>query len=150
MKMDIVFPTEHGTFNYRVAGIWVQDGHLLVHRNVNDDFWALPGGRVGIGEEAELALTRELQEELEATLTGTTFAFVSENFFTYLERTVHEIGMYFYVTGDLPLRHGDFHGPEGDHLIYRWQPLDALRDLKLFPETLYALPQSLPPHFIDR
>ncbi|KAB2862063.1 MAG: NUDIX hydrolase, partial [Exiguobacterium chiriqhucha] len=53
-------------------------------------------------------------------------------------------------TGDLPLRHGDFHGPEGDHLIYRWQPLDALRDLKLFPETLYALPQSLPPHFIDR
>jgi len=110
----------------------------------------LPGGRVGIGEEAELALTRELQEELEATLTGTTFAFVSENFFTYLERTVHEIGMYFYVSGDLPLRHGDFHGPEGDHLIYRWQPLHALRDLKLFPETLYALPQSLPPHFIDR
>ncbi|TCI64158.1 NUDIX hydrolase [Exiguobacterium sp. SH3S1] len=148
--MDIVFPTNQGTFNYRVAGIWVKDGHLLVHRNINDDFWALPGGRVAIGEQAELALMRELEEELNATLTGTTFACVSENFFTYLERTVHEIGMYFYVSGDLPLRTGDFHGPEGDHLIYRWQPLEQLRELTLYPETLYTLPETLPPHFIDR
>lgn len=148
--MDIVFPTELGTFNYRVAGILVKDGHLLVHRNKNDEFWALPGGRVAIGEEAESALSRELKEELEANVTESVFAFVSENFFTYLERTFHEIGMYFYVKSDLPLQTGDFHGPEGDHLIYRWQPLDRLRELTIYPETLYALPEALPPHFINR
>lgn len=29
--MDLVFPTEHGVFNYRVAGIFMKDGHALIH-----------------------------------------------------------------------------------------------------------------------
>lgn len=148
--MDIVFPTEQGTFNYRVAGIWIQDGHLLIHRNVNDDFWALPGGRVTVGEEATQALARELQEELATSISEATFAFVSENFFTYLDRTIHEIGFYFYVKGDLPLQTGDFYGPEGDHLIYRWQPIDNLKALTLYPENLYNLPHDLTIHIVDR
>lgn len=148
--MDIVFPTDHGVFNYRVAGICVKEGHLLIHRNARDSFWALPGGRVTVGEDAVYALKRELAEELNMETSSTSFAFVQENFFTYQERTVHEIGMYFYVDGDLPLREGDFYGPEGDHLIYRWQKLDRLRDVKLYPDILVQLPETLPPHLLTR
>ncbi|MBR3215184.1 MAG: NUDIX domain-containing protein, partial [Exiguobacterium sp.] len=94
--MDLVFPTEHGVFNYRVAGIFVKDGHVLIHRNVRDDFWALPGGRVTLGEKAATALARELHEELNMRVTDTSFAFVHENLFTYNDQPFHEIGLYFY------------------------------------------------------
>lgn len=147
--MDLVFPTEHGVFNYRVAGIFVKDGHVLIHRNVRDDFWALPGGRVTLGEEAATALARELYEELNMRVTDTSFAFVHENLFTYNDQPFHEIGLYFYVDGDLPLQDGDFYGPEGDHLIYRWQKLDRLQDVTLYPEVLAQLPNRLPAHSLN-
>lgn len=44
--MDVVFKADKAVFNYRVAGIWIKNGYVLLHRFVNDDFWTLPGGRV--------------------------------------------------------------------------------------------------------
>ena len=46
--MDVVFKTEKAVFNYRVAGIWIENGHVLLHRDVNESQWSLPGGRVEI------------------------------------------------------------------------------------------------------
>ena len=34
--MDVVFKTEKAVFNYRVAGIWIENGHVLLHRDVNE------------------------------------------------------------------------------------------------------------------
>ncbi|HWI50236.1 MAG TPA: NUDIX domain-containing protein, partial [Rummeliibacillus sp.] len=62
--MDAVFKTVQGIFNYRVAGVLVQEGHILTHKSVNDSFWSLPGGRVKILEQAQYGLQREFQEEL--------------------------------------------------------------------------------------
>jgi len=42
----ICFDTEHGRFNFRSVAIIIHDAHVLIHRAVADEFWALPGGRV--------------------------------------------------------------------------------------------------------
>ena len=64
MILDVVFRTDKAVFNYRVAGIWVENGHVLLHRAVNDHHWSLAGGRVLIAEESKSSLKREFFEEL--------------------------------------------------------------------------------------
>ncbi|MEQ2529277.1 hypothetical protein WMO40_21610 [Bacillaceae bacterium CLA-AA-H227] len=53
--MDVVFHTEIAIFNYRVAGIWIKNGHILLHRDVNEENWSLPGGRVKMAEDSTLS-----------------------------------------------------------------------------------------------
>ena len=148
--MDVTFPTQAGTFNFRVAGIHLQHDHVLIHRNVRDSFWALPGGRIRLNEDAPSALYREFTEELGASMRDATFAFVHENFFTYQDQSFHELGLYFYVDGDIPFRQGDFYGLEGDSLIYRFHPINQLHQLTLHPDVLTQLPSRLLAHAITR
>lgn len=46
----ICFETENGRFNLRSAAVVILDDHVLIHRAREDDFWALPGGRVELFE----------------------------------------------------------------------------------------------------
>ncbi|HZC06679.1 MAG TPA: NUDIX domain-containing protein [Ktedonobacterales bacterium] len=62
--MMISVPIGAGRFNFRVAGVWLHEGHVLLQGDSREDFWALPGGRVEMMESAEAALLRELREEL--------------------------------------------------------------------------------------
>ena len=51
-----------------VAGVLVQNGHVLICQRRADDHhpgkWEFPGGKVEFGERLDEALRRELQEEL--------------------------------------------------------------------------------------
>jgi len=51
---------------YRVAvrALIVQDGKLLLVKEADDNWWALPGGGVDHGETVESTLVREVEEEL--------------------------------------------------------------------------------------
>ena len=49
------------------AGIIIHENKILTHRDVNKDHYCLPGGRVEMGETAEHAVIREVQEELNIT-----------------------------------------------------------------------------------
>ncbi|AFS70280.1 NUDIX hydrolase [Exiguobacterium antarcticum] len=89
--MDINFTVEQQRFNHRAAAVIVKEGHLLIHRNVRDDFWALPGGRIQMMEHGEQAIIREIKEE-HSFLSG------HENFFTYENVSFHELGFYYEVT----------------------------------------------------
>ena len=51
-------------FNYRIAAVFIDEGHLLVHRAETDPFWALPGGRAEMRELAADTVRREMREEL--------------------------------------------------------------------------------------
>jgi len=42
----ICFDTDNGRFNFRSVAVVIQNEHVLIHRAVEYDFWALPGGRV--------------------------------------------------------------------------------------------------------
>ncbi|RDE08185.1 NUDIX domain-containing protein [Pelagibacterium lacus] len=118
-----------GRFNFRVAGIAVRAGHVLVHRAHWDSHWSLPGGRIELGEESAVALAREIEEELGVTAQVGSLRFVMENFFVDRGRRFHEIGFYYDVTlpDRFPFREdgGVCHFCEdGDaRLEFKWVPM---------------------------
>jgi 8-oxo-dGTP pyrophosphatase MutT (NUDIX family) len=91
-------------FTVRAAAIIRRDGHVLLHRGVNDDFWVLPGGRIEFGETAAATIEREMIEELARPAKVVALRYVVENFFSHDGFRVHELGYYFdaEITGDFP------------------------------------------------
>jgi ADP-ribose pyrophosphatase YjhB (NUDIX family) len=100
----LTFPVGSGNFHFRTAGVWIDDGYVLLHGNAQEDFWALPGGRVEHMESAEGALHRELREEL-AIGEGThieRLLWITQ-YFHYARDwgwsgDQHELGLYFLIT----------------------------------------------------
>ena len=147
-----------GRFIYRTAGVAVDRDRVLIHRSEDDDFWALPGGRVEMGEIASEALAREMHEELGIQVEVGRLLWIVENFFTYAGYACHELALYFWMTlpPDAPLRRaaGPFYGDEfGLPLIFRWLPFDQLPATELYPiflkRRLLAIPDH-PQHVIVR
>ena len=62
--MDILFHTDEYVFSYRVAGICIQKGKVLLQKPINDTAFAFPGGQVSLGETNAQTLEREFQEEI--------------------------------------------------------------------------------------
>lgn len=62
--MDITFDTGEGRFNYRVCAILLDGDRVLAMHDERSPYYYLPGGRVRMGERAEDAVLREVQEEL--------------------------------------------------------------------------------------
>ena len=60
----ITFNAGAWRFNYRVGGVKVRDGHVLLMRIGSEKFWFVPGGRIEGAEPAKAALEREVAEEL--------------------------------------------------------------------------------------
>ena len=91
---------DQAVFNYRVAGIWIENGHVLLHRDVNESNWSLPGGRVEIAEDSQSSLKREFREELGIDVHVDRMALVIENFFEHAGKDFHEIGFYYAITSE--------------------------------------------------
>ncbi len=90
----ITFSDHQRRFNYRVAGIAIHQGHLLVHRAEWESFFTLPGGRVELIEDAASALVRELKEELAVDVTIQRLLYIMEYFFEFQRELWHEIALY--------------------------------------------------------
>lgn len=56
---DIIFKTEDYLFSYRVAGILVRNGKVLLQKPTNNGAYAFPGGQIAFGETNAEALIRE-------------------------------------------------------------------------------------------
>ena len=65
--MDISFKSGNEKFNYRVCAMMISDGKILAMRDARSPYYYLPGGRVTLGETAENAVIREVQEEIGIT-----------------------------------------------------------------------------------
>ena len=135
----ISFPFENALFNFRVAGIAICKGKLLLHKTADDNFWSLPGGRVEMFEFSKETLLREMMEETGRTVEVGTLAWVAENFFEYNGSKYHEIGFYYRMNFVNPVDQDDFVVKDGQsELLFRWHELAQIDALRIYPDFIDA------------
>ncbi len=146
----ISFPIDGQRFNFRVAGIILVDGHVLVCREDDDDYCMLPGGRIELGEDSRLSLEREIAEELDLPAEIGNLVATSESFYRREGEAFHEIGFFYDVS--LPRQGPDGNSPwlkrfdEGHDLSFYWLPLSGaeLEGFNLLPRWLPDFLRALP------
>lgn len=138
-------------FNYRVAGVCIQDDEVLLQGFEGHAFWTLPGGRCELGESSTEALLRELREELRIEVVIGRLLWVVENFFRFDATDFHELGLYYEIS--LPdetehLRRGQtYRTMDGAmEIMFAWFPVSDLARISLVPsflqDSLHHLPES--------
>lgn len=88
--MDINFNYGDITLNVRVAGVYIENGKVLMSRHKNSTFKNLPGGRIKLGEDSISALKREYMEELDKEIEIISEPFILENFYNRNNVNYHE------------------------------------------------------------
>ena len=158
---DVLFKAEGYVFSYRVAGLIVQNGKVLLQKPLNDDGYSVPGGHPHLGETAAEALEREYLEETGMTVRAGRLMAVGEAFFPWGGRPCHQIGLYFAASildaHDRPAE-GSFPGVDelgGERidLDFVWVPLEKLDSIKLYPPQVrdaLLRPGEGPIHFVYR
>jgi 8-oxo-dGTP pyrophosphatase MutT (NUDIX family) len=151
-------------FIFRVAGIFLRDNAVLLHRAEQDDVWALPGSGCDFFEDTKSTLIREASEELNADIEVTTLAFAVENFFERNRIKAHEVGFYYFCRffGDSErfYKIDNFEGVEDkvegfskQRLFFKWIPFEQLLEYNIKPnflkEHLHKLKQNSV-HIINR
>jgi 8-oxo-dGTP pyrophosphatase MutT (NUDIX family) len=133
-------------FQLRAAALIRRNGYLLVHRAVSDPFYALPGGRVEMGESGAEALRREIGEEMGVGARVGSLRLIIENFFELGGRAAHEMGLYYdaELMDEFPFHPSDIvhrNHEGGTELEFRWVAVsaDALTQLDLKPVPLRSL-----------
>ncbi len=136
-------------FSYRVAGVAIQDGKVLLQRRAEGGFFFLPGGRAELQESAAQTLRREMQEEVQADVTVERLLWVVENFFEHEGKTFHELGMYFLMSFPenspvLDTNQTFFVQEVGHRFALQWLSLNALSNAPVYPSFLQTALQALP------
>ena len=155
---DILFKTKDYVFSYRVAGVCIQNGCVLLQKPTNDPGYAFPGGHVAFGETNEETLIREFREEIGADIRVGNLRWVAEVFFPWGDKPCHQICLYYNIeiTDDHTPLSGIFTAKEHlegrDFAInFHWVPLEEAKELLIYPEQcreLLQTPDSSVHHFI--
>ena len=159
--MDILFKREEGVFSYRVAGICVQNGRVLLQTTTGEDrSFAFPGGHVAFGETNGETLIREFREEIGADVSVGELKWVAEIFFPWGDKPCHQICLYYLVElrdSGIPMD-GVFPGKEHLEgrkfdLEFHWVPIEEVGKLEVYPtqapELLKKLHEGVQ-HFVYR
>jgi ADP-ribose pyrophosphatase YjhB (NUDIX family) len=159
MTTMISFTIGQAIFTHRVAGVCIDDNHVLVQRSADGSFCFLPGGRVEMMEPSEVALKREMREELglDEDVRVERLLWVNENLFIDDEGIAnHEIGFYYQIAfANHPefydksqalsaIENTGLHADEPLLFTLNWLSLDALDDIILYPPFLKTGLRSLP------
>ena len=92
-----------GILNVRVGAIIVKNGRFLMVRNTKYGYYYSVGGRIKLGESAERAVEREVEEETGVKMKVDRLAVVNECFFYDLlpgntkGKLIHELAFCFYM-----------------------------------------------------
>lgn len=149
--MDITFKIDNTKFNYRVCAIIINEGKILAMHDERSPYFYLPGGRVSMGETAEDAVVREIEEELGVTPKIIRPLWLNQAFFTEDVDNVkyHELCIYYLMdisNTDLLERGEKFTLYEGRHTHhFEWLEFERLKDEYFYPiflkEAIFDLPE---------
>ena len=150
--MDLSFVSGGEKFNYRVCAVMLSGDSVLAMRDERSPYYYLPGGRVRMGETAEAALLREVEEELLVTPNIVRPLWLVQSFFTEDVDGLryHELCVY-YLTDisetAVPARGPRFTLREGRHVHdFEWLTFDRLQSAYFYPlflkREIYRLPEQ--------
>ena len=154
--MDLSFQCGNQKFNYRVCAIMISDHKILAMHDERSPYYYLPGGRVTMGETAEQAVIREVQEELGVISSIARPLWLNQVFFTEDVDNVnyHELCIYFLmdITGtDLLTRGRVFTSKEGHRThTFEWLEFDRLKSEYFYPLFLKKEIFNIPDEFTIR
>lgn len=140
--MDISFQAENQKFNYRVCAMIISDHKILAMHDERSPYFYLPGGRVTMGETAEEAVIREVEEELGVSAQIIRPLWLNQAFFTedVDHLRYHELCIYFLMDitqTDLLARGRVFSTREGRRTHrFEWLDFDRLEGEYFYPRFL--------------
>lgn len=148
--MDISFMIDREKFNYRVCAMIIDKNKILAMHDERSPYFYLPGGRVIMGETAENAVVREVEEELGVTPRIIRPLWLNQAFFKedVDNLNYHELCIYFLMDishTDLLLKGERFSLKEGCHQHdFEWLNFERLKDEYFYPlflkESIFDLP----------
>ncbi|MBR0424769.1 MAG: NUDIX domain-containing protein [Clostridia bacterium] len=151
-QTDHSYIVGNNKFNYRVCAILIANDKILAMRDERSPYYYLPGGRVRMGETAEQAILREMEEELNCSPRIIRPLWLNQSFFTEdVDRLrYHELCIYFLMDvrdTDLLDRGESFTRYEGQHVHrFEWLAMDRLKEEYFYPQflktELFHLPKS--------
>lgn len=137
----INFNNNNITFSVRSAGVLIDRGRILMQRKKGDNCWALPGGRVEMGERSDVTLPREFKEEIGVDgITIQRLLYVAETFFKFKGESHHQISFYYLMSLPNNFIYSNverFDGLEKEKNIeYAWIDLNNLKRFSVKPDFL--------------
>lgn len=154
--MDITYRVDNRKFNYRVCAMIISNGKILAMHDERSPYFYLPGGRVALGERAEDAVFREVEEELGVTPKIVRPLWLNQAFFTedvdHLQ--YHELCIYYLMDiseTDLLTRGHSFKTHEGKRThTFEWLEFERLQNEYFYPIFLKKDIFHLPSEFTIR
>lgn len=139
--MDITVKVgDNHTLNVRAAAIIIHNNKVLLHKNKNESYHALLGGRTQIGESSIETVKREVMEEIGKEIEVTGYCCTIENFFNFRGSEYHEIMFVHlaeFVNEEDKKIEETLQNVEGkDRLEYKWLDLDKINEYEIRPEAM--------------
>ncbi|MGM9878930.1 MAG: NUDIX hydrolase [Bacilli bacterium] len=128
--------------NIRAVAVIEKDGKVLFQKRKQDEFWALPGGKVRVGEQSVDTIKRELQEELNINRFEIKRCnSVSEYFFTFDKTDIHQYIFSYIVNVEndewICFEDEEFNGVEKtENLVFKWFDINNLDNAPIKPDFL--------------
>ncbi len=117
-------------FDLIARAVLLNKNKILLCRKKDEDYYFFPGGHVEFLEKAELAIARELLEEIDVSPSRLKYIGTVENLIAE-ERKIHEINLVFEV--EIPEKEIKL---TEDHISLFWIEIARLQEEKILPVAL--------------